>query len=171
VASSHPAVFPLGFGRALTATEIDEADIDVKPDGTGLPPGSGTVDEGAEVYAARCASCHGPDGLGTPAGWPLVGRNPGDAFDFHQSLANERRRTVGNYWPYATTLFDYTRRAMPYDAPGSLMPDEVYAVTAWILWRNRIIGHEEVMDRETLPEVLMPAHDRFIPDDRVRPPR
>lgn len=170
-ASSNPASRLLGFGRDPTAEEIAALDIDVQPDGTGLPPGSGTVEEGATIYEARCAACHGPDGLGTPAGWPLVGRNPGDAFDFHQSLEQERRRTIGNYWPYATTLFDYTRRSMPYDEPGSLSDDEAYALTAWMLWRNRIIGYDEVMDATTLLEVVMPAHNRFIPDDRTRPPR
>lgn len=166
VASSEPVLFPLGYGREPTPEEIARLDIDVEPDGTGLPPGSGTVPEGAEVYQARCAACHGPEGEGTPAGWPLVGRNPGDAFDFHESVDKELQRTIGNYWPYATTVFDYTRRAMPYDAPGTLTDDEVYAVTAWMLWRNRVIGHEEVMDAETLPDVRMPAYNRFIPDDR-----
>ncbi len=168
VASSEPVTFPLGHGKDPEPEEVSRLDIDVKPDGTGLPPGSGTVDEGAEVYRARCAACHGPEGEGTPAGWPLVGRNPGDAFDFHESLDQELRRTIGNYWPYAATLFDYTRRTMPYDAPGSLTDDEVYAVTAWLLWRNRIIGPEEVMNAETLPNARMPSQDRFIPDDRPR---
>ena len=168
IASSEHVSFPLGHGRDPAPEEVSRLDIDVKPDGTGLPPGSGTVEEGAEIYLAQCAACHGPEGEGTPAGWPLVGRNPGDAFDFNESLDKELRRTIGNYWPYAVTLFDYTRRTMPYDAPGSLTDDEVYAVTAWMLWRNRIIGPEQVMDAETLPDVRMPAHDRFIPDDRPR---
>jgi S-disulfanyl-L-cysteine oxidoreductase SoxD len=159
---------PLGLGREPSPEEIAERDLDVRPDGTGLPPGSGTARAGAPVYAARCAACHGPEGHGTPAGWPLVGRNPGDAFNFNESLVHEERRTVGNYWPYATTLFDYTRRAMPADRPGSLTDDEVYALTAWILWRNGLVGEDEIMDARALPAVPMPSRDRFVPDDRAR---
>lgn len=168
LASSHPAVLPLGLGSPVDSQQLAELDIDVKPDGTGLPPGSGTAAEGAPIFTARCASCHGAEGHGSLAGWPLVGRNPGDAFDFHESLEKELRRTIGNYWPHAPTLFDYTRRAMPADEPGSLTDDEVYALTAWMLWRNGLIGQEEEMNAETLPAVEMPARDRFISDDRPR---
>lgn len=168
VAASGPPISPLGFGRDATRETIEELDIDVKPDGTGLPPGSGTAAEGASLYVDRCASCHGAEGHGTPAGWPLVGRNPGDAFDFNESVDKELRRTIGNYWPHAATVFDYTRRAMPADEPGSLTDDEVYALTAWMLWRNQLIGPGETMNAETLPEVEMPAADRFEPDDRDR---
>lgn len=170
VAGSPPAVLPLGLGSPLDSQRLAELDIDVRPDGTGLPPGSGTAAEGAPIFSARCASCHGAEGHGTPAGWPLVGRNPGDAFDFNESLEKELRRTIGNYWPYAPTLFDYTRRAMPADEPGSLTDDEVYALTAWMLWRNGLVGPEEEMNAETLPAVEMPARDRFVPDDRPRDP-
>lgn len=166
VASSLPAVAPLGFGRPPTAGELAELDIDVFPDGRGLPPGAGTAEEGEPLYRTLCASCHGPLGRGTPAGWPLVGRNPGDAFNFNESLDLEIRRTIGNYWPYAPILFDFTRRSMPADRPGSLSDDEVYALTAWMLWMNDLIAPDAVMDSTTLPEVEMPARDRFVPDDR-----
>lgn len=168
VASSQPARFPLGIGRTPTEAEIAALDIDVGPDGLGLPPGSGTPAAGEAIYLASCAVCHGPEGNGTPAGWPLVGRNPGDRFDFGESLEAELRRTIGNYWPHATTLFDYTRRAMPMDRPGSLTGDEVYALTAWMLWRNGIVPPDIELDAATLMEVRMPSADRFIPDDRSR---
>lgn len=166
VAASEPARVPLGFGRAATPDEIEAWNLSVRPDGTGLPPGSATARDGAPVYRAQCASCHGPEGHGTPAGWPLVGRNPGDAFDFNESLEQEQRRTIGNYWSHATTLFGFTRRAMPLDRPGSLSDEEVYALVAWMLWRNALIDADEVIDAESLPRVVMPAHDRFVPDDR-----
>lgn len=165
-ATSEPARFPLGIGRTPTEAEIAALDLDVRPDGVGLPPGSGTPAEGEVIYEARCAVCHGPGGTGTPAGWPLVGRNPDDRFDFAESLEAELRRTIGNYWPHATTLFDYTRRAMPMDRPGSLSADEVYALTAWMLWRNGLVAADAVVDAATLPLVDMPSSDRFIPDDR-----
>lgn len=166
VASSEPIRSPLGFGRPATDGELALLDTAIPPDGRGLPAGSGSAAAGEDVYRRSCAACHGPAGEGTPAGWPLVGRNPGDAFDFNESLDQEVRRTVGNYWPYATTLFDYTRRAMPMDRPGSLSAAEVYAVTAWMLWRNGIVGVDEVLDAATLPQVRMPAAGRFVPDDR-----
>ena len=168
VASSEPARFPLGIGRTPTEAEIAALDLDVAPDGEGLPPGSGSPAEGEAIYTARCAVCHGPEGNGTPAGWPLVGRNPDDRFDFGESLEAELRRTIGNYWPHATTLFDYTRRAMPMDRPGSLTADEVYALTAWMLWRNGIVPPDIELDAGSLMEVEMPSADRFIPDDRGR---
>lgn len=166
VAAREPPVPPLGFGREPTHEEIEEWDVTVLPDGTGLPAGSGTAEQGEPLYAARCAACHGPQGQGTPAGWPLVGRNPGDAFNFNLSLDHEMRRTVGNFWPYAPILFSYIRRSMPADRPGSLGDSEVYALTAWILWRNELIQADEVMDATTLPQVEMPARDYFVPDDR-----
>lgn len=122
---------------------------------------------GDAVYATKCAVCHGPSGEGAPrrAG-PLVGRRPNDAFDFALTQEAEGTKTVGNYWPYATTLFDYIRRSMPFDRPGSLTNDEVYAVTAWTLWRNDIIARGAVMDASSLPRVTMPARNRFERDDR-----
>ena len=158
-----PATF--GFGRAATPAEIQAVDIDIMPDGRGLPPGSGTVAQGAKVYAQRCALCHGATGADPIAGSPkIVGAEPRDSFPFGRDP--KLTKTVGNYWPYATTLFDYTRRAMPLDAPGSLSPDEVYAVVAWTLAANRIIPDTAVMDARTLPAVRMPARDRFVQDAR-----
>jgi cytochrome c len=139
-------------------------DVDVSPDGAGLPRGSGTVAQGATVYALKCASCHGADAVGTPTGPMLVGREPADSFRFGRDP--KLVKTVGNYWPYATTLFDYVRRAMPITAPGSLTDSEVYAVVAYLLEQNGVIERTAVMDSSTLAAVKMPARDRFVPDDR-----
>jgi S-disulfanyl-L-cysteine oxidoreductase SoxD len=151
-----PAHF--GYGRTATPAEIATLNWSVLPDGTGLPPGEGTVESGASLYRAQCASCHGVEGEGTPAGNRLVGWEPIDGTGWN--------RTIGNYWPYATTLFDYIRRTMPFEAPGSLTDEEVYALTAYLLHRNEIIPADGVMNRGTLPRVEMPARDRFVPDDR-----
>lgn len=144
---------PLGIGRAATPEEIRTLDIDVMPDGRGLPPGRGTVAEGAAVYAVTCASCHGAKGQGGSAE-RLVGREG-------------TVRTVGTYWPYATTLYDYTFRSMPFMQPGTLTPDEVYALVAFILHLNEIVPENAVMDAATLPRVVMPARNRFVPDNRT----
>jgi len=170
VASSGPLPSVLGIGRAATSGEIDRVDIDVMPDGTGLPAGWGTVDGGAAIFALKCAPCHGAEGEGTAAALALVGRRPGDRFDFAEA-SPAPDKTIGNYWPYATTVFDYVRRAMPYDRPGSLAAEEVYALTAWLLWKNGLIESTSVMDAQTLPAVLMPARDRFVRDDREASPR
>lgn len=154
-----------GFGRPATAAEIRAWDVDVRPDGRGLPRGRGSVGEGAAIYAARCAKCHGETGREGPFA-RLVGREPRAGFPFGRHPLLLGLRTIGNYWPYATTLYDYLSRAMPFDAPGSLAPDEVYAVVAFLLHRNGIIGPDAVMDARTLPQVAMPARDRFVRDDR-----
>ena len=155
-ATAQPAgAGPLGLGRAATADEIAALDIDIRPDGAGLPLGGGTVAEGARVWDRACRACHGPEGEGGIAA-PVVGRDPA-----------ARPPTVGNYWPYATTLYDYIYRAMPGNTPGTLTPDEVYGLVAWILNRNDIIDDEAVMNAATLPDVVMPARDRFVPDDRL----
>jgi mono/diheme cytochrome c family protein len=153
--SADPAAGPLGLGRPATADEITALDIDVMPDGTGLPLGGGSAAEGARVWGGACRSCHGREGEGSIAA-PLVGRDPA-----------ARPPTVGNYWPYATTLYDYIYRAMPRNAPGTLSPDEVYGLVAWILAKNSIIDDQAVMNAATLPDVVMPARDRFDPDDRL----
>jgi mono/diheme cytochrome c family protein len=160
-----------GIGRAATAAELARIDDDVRADGRGLPAGSGTPAAGATVYAAKCVACHGKNGEGIRQGTlqlgpKLIGRNPGDAFDFNQSTQKEAAKTIGNYWPYATTLFDYVRRAMPQDRPGSLTDDEVYALTAYLLERNQIIPAAAVIDARSLPEVRMPSRDKFVRDDR-----
>ena len=154
---------PLGIGRAATAEEIKKLDIDVMPDGRGLPPGKGSVADGAKVYAAKCAACHGKSGEGASAE-RLVATDAGKNFDF--ATNPKLVKAVGNYWPYATTLYDYTFRAMPFMQPGTLTPDETYAVTAYILSLNHIIGDDAVMDATTLPKVQMPARDRFVVDNR-----
>ncbi|MBI4408936.1 MAG: cytochrome c [Gemmatimonadetes bacterium] len=154
-----------GFGRAAAPAEIAAWDIDVMPDGTGLPPGRGTAAEGVTIFAARCTACHGATGREGPFD-KLVGREPREGFPFGQDPRLLSERTIGNYWPYATTLFDYIRRAMPFDAPGSLRPDEIYAVVAYLLYRNEIVPEDAVLDAQSLPRVVMPARDRFVRDNR-----
>ena len=153
-----------GVGTAVSDSELVAWDLDVSPNGAGLPQGRGTVTEGASVYAAKCASCHGASGEGTLTGPMLVGREPADSFRFGRDP--KLVKTVGNYWPYATTLFDYVRRAMPITAPGSLANSEVYAVVAYLLAQNGVIERTAVMDSSTLAAVKMPARDRFVRDDR-----
>lgn len=149
---------PYGLGRPATEAEIRAWNIDVSPDGEGLPPGQGTVERGRQVYAAKCAGCHGPTGTEGPQD-VLVGG--------HGSLGTSKPlKTIGSYWPYATTLYDYVNRAMPFDAPQSLTPDEIYAVIAWLLHANGIIAKDDRMDAATLPKVQMPNRQGFIPDPR-----
>ena len=157
----------LQIGRPATPAEIAAWDIDVSPDGTGLPPGGATARSGELIYHVKCAACHGPTGREGP-NERLVGREPDDGFPFGESL--KPRLTVGNYWPYATTLFDYTRRAMPSNAPGSLTDEEVYAVTAYVLYLNELIDYDDEMNAESLPAVTMPARHRFVTDDRAGGP-
>jgi mono/diheme cytochrome c family protein len=152
---------PYGFGTSPTQQEIAAVDIDAMPDGRGLPAGSGTYAQGEEVYATQCAACHGDDlqGIAEAGGARLIGGRG--------SLASGQPvKTVESYWPYASTLFDYVRRAMPLQAPGSLDNDEVYAVTAYILGEANIIDQDQVMNAETLPAVEMPNRDGFVPDPR-----
>ena len=161
VHAQQPARF--GIGRVATADEIKKIDIDVMPDGRGLPPGRGTVAEGATIYAAKCASCHGATGQGGTAE-RLVDRESGKNWDFATNA--KLVKTVGNYWPYATTLYDYTYRAMPFMQPGTLTPNETYALTAYILALNKIVPEDAVMDQTTLPKVMMPSRDKFVMDNR-----
>jgi cytochrome c len=153
------------IGRAAPPAEIAAWDLDVNPAGEGLPPGSGTYQTGAPVWAAKCAVCHGATGEGNEQYPKLVGREPEAGFPFGRQLRYVR--TVGNYWPYATTLYDYIRRAMPVTAPGSLTPDEIYGVVAWLLVENQIVPPDAVIDARTLPQVRMPARDKFVDDDRT----
>ena len=153
----------LGIGRTATPDEIKKIDIDVMPDGRGLPDGNGTVVEGAKIYAAKCASCHGATGQGGSAE-RLVDRESGKNWDF--ATNPKLVKTVGNYWPYATTLYDYTNRAMPFMQPGTLTSDETYSLVAHILALNKIVPEDAVMDRTTLPRVVMPSRDRFVMDNR-----
>ncbi|HEX6809318.1 MAG TPA: cytochrome c [Gemmatimonadaceae bacterium] len=159
---SPPARY--GLGRPATPDDIRAWDVSVMPNGTGLPSGSGTaVPQGSTIFLQKCARCHGLTGREGPFD-RLVGREPRQGFPFgrDESLV----RTIGNYWPYSTTVYDYIDRAMPYDAPGSLKPDEVYGLVAFLLWRNEIIADTAVMNARTLPRVRMPARDRFVPDNR-----
>lgn len=159
--TNPPARF--GIGRPATPQEIAAIDIDIMPDGRGLPPGRGTSADGAAIYAAKCAQCHGKTGREGPNDI-LVGREPRTGFPFSQDPTLPH--TIGNYWPYATTVFDYVRRAMPPTAPGSLSDDEVYALTAFLLHANELIAADAVMDRTTLAAVKMPAREHFVPDAR-----
>ncbi|MGH7652248.1 MAG: c-type cytochrome [Gemmatimonadaceae bacterium] len=163
----HERQYPerFGFGRIATAEEIRTADSDVRPDGRGLPHDSGTVAAGELVYEQRCVRCHGATGVEGPFN-KLVGRMPGDSFNFGRDPKLLPLRTIGSYWPYATTLYDYVNRAMPFDSPGSLKPHDVYSVVAYLLNRNRIIPANAVMNEHTLPAVAMPSRNRFVPDNR-----
>jgi S-disulfanyl-L-cysteine oxidoreductase SoxD len=147
------------FGQPVTADELAPWDISIGPDGAGLPAGRGTPKEGEAVYAANCQACHGEKGAGRPND-TLVGG--------FGTIASDRPavKTVGSYWPYATTLFDYIRRAMPYQQTKSLSNDEVYAVSAYILHLNGVIGADDALDAQSLPKVKMPNRDGFIPFPR-----
>jgi S-disulfanyl-L-cysteine oxidoreductase SoxD len=158
-------VTSFGFGSPATEAQIRAWDIDVRPDGKGLPAGRGTVVQGASIYAEKCAACHGERGRNGPFE-PLVGR-VAEGFPFGRDPS--LKRTVGSYWPYATTLFDYIRRAMPWPQPQSLTPDEIYSVTAYILFLNGVIKETDVVNAATLPKIAMPNHDNF--DNAYREPR
>ena len=137
-----------------TAAEIAAADVSIGPDGAGLPPGSGTPAQGRSVYSTKCIACHGPQGSGTVNDRLVGGQGT--------LTSAAPLKTIGSYWPYATTVFDYVRRAMPYPAPHSLTDPEVYALTAYLLHLNGIIGNDAVMDAKTLPKVKMPNRGNFI---------
>lgn len=144
------------FGRLATPEEIKLWDIDVRPDGTGLPEGSGSVARGRQVFGENCASCHGEHGEGG-----LADRLTGGA----GSLTSARPiKTVGSFWPYATTLFDYVRRAMPYPTPQTLSDDDTFAVVAYILSLNGLVPTDSTLDHANLPAIRMPNRDGFVPD-------
>ncbi|MEM5371142.1 cytochrome c [Paraburkholderia azotifigens] len=146
------------IGTPVSETDLAAWNIDVAPDGRGLPAGSGDVAMGGKVFAAKCAACHGAKGEGQIGDQLAGGRG---------TLASASpKRTVGSYWPYATTLFDYIRRAMPYNAPQSLSADEVYAVSAWILNQNGIVPDDARLDAHSLAAVRMPNRDGFVSDPR-----
>jgi len=148
-----------GVGRTPTMEEIDAWGVVVDPDGRELPPGEGTPTAGREVFALRCAECHGTEGQGGDKGDPLVG---GEG----TLTSSKPLKTVGSYWPYATTIWDYVQRAMPFDRPGTLTHDQVYEVVAYLLYLNGIIGEEDVINASTLPAIKMPNRDGFTPDPR-----
>lgn len=145
-----------GLGEPVDAATLAIIDFTVLPNGDGLPDGSGTAVEGAAVYAEHCIACHGERGAGS-VNDALVGGQG--------SLASDKpKKTVGSFWPYATTVFDYIRRAMPLQAPGILSDDEIYAVTAYVLYLNEIVGEDQAMTAENLPLVKMPNRDGFVRD-------
>jgi cytochrome c len=145
-----------GYGKPATPEQIAGWNIDVRgDDGAGLPPGKGSVEQGAELYAKQCAVCHGTFGEG-------AGRNP-KLIGGQDTLTSERPEpSVGSYWPFAPTLWDYINRSMPFFAPGNLSANDVYALTAYVLNLNNIVPNDFVADRDSLPKVKMPNRDRFI---------
>ena len=156
----------MGLGREVPTHEVAMVNRDVGPDGAELPTGSGTAAEGATIFAAKCASCHGVKGEGMPPYPKLIGRAAdAEGFKFGASETN-LDRTIGNYWPYATTVFDYVRRAMPQMTPGTLTDPEVYALTAFLLAENQVIPRDAALDATSLRAVKMPYQDRFVPDNR-----
>ena len=146
------------FGRPATSVEIAGWDIDVSPDGKNLPAGSGSVAHGRDVYNAQCAACHGPNGEGG-VGDKLVG-------GMGTLSTSKPVKTIGSYWPYATTLFDYIRRAMPLNAPQSLSNEDVYAVSGYLLFLNGLVADTAVIDAKLLTELRMPNRDGFVGDPR-----
>jgi cytochrome c len=151
-----------GFGRLANLRAIDSLNIDVRPDGEGLPAGVGNPRAGRLLFAEKCARCHGINGIGGPYG-SLV--TP-PVRDTTKTKSEREEKTIGNYWPYATTVFDYIRRAMPFDKPGSLSEDEVYHLTAYLLSANALIDSTATIDAHSLPLVHMPAQALFMEDDR-----
>ena len=149
------------LGKPMTPQQAARGSLNVFPDGRGLPPGQGSAAQGAALYVSRCAACHGENGRGASAEELAGGSEP--------LTSPTPDKTIGLYWPYATTLFDFTRRSMPMNAPGSLSADEVYAITAYLLFVNRLIGEAEVMNAATLPKVRMPNRDGFIGIDAALP--
>jgi hypothetical protein len=147
-----------GLGRAPTPEEIRAIDIGVTPDGQGLPPGSGTADAGKKIFESRCVTCHGA----------TAKEGPQDVLAGGQGTLNTAKpiKTIGSYWPYATTLWDYVNRAMPFDHPGTLPANDVYSATAYLLYLNGIVGEHDVLDQATLPRVKMPNREGFVPDTR-----
>jgi cytochrome c len=151
--TSAPGAETPNLGKPITPAELAAWNITVMPDGNGLPPGSGTAAQGAAIFAQKCVACHGPNASGGLAAG-LIGGPPKASLD--------GGKTIANYWPYATTLFDVIRRAMPYQAPRSLTGAEVYALTAYLLAGNKLIAETDVIDAQTLPKVKMPNVENFI---------
>lgn len=150
-----------GFGRPAIEAEIAILDIDIRPDGKGLPAGTGIATTGRAIFDQKCAACHGVGGIGGPQGSLVVSVD---------STGKRKEKTIGNYWPYATTIFDYIRRAMPFQQPGSLSNEEVYHLTAYLLFANHITTADQVIDAVSLPKIIMPAQQYYVPDDRAGGP-
>jgi cytochrome c len=152
-----------GLGHTPSPDDLKKVDIEILPDGRGLPAGSGTAARGKEVYAQRCSTCHGPTGKEGPQDVLVGGKG---------SLATPKPlKTVGSYWPYATTLWDYIRRGMPFDHPGTLSNDDIYAVTAYVLYLNDVVQEHDVMSQSTLPSIQMPNRNGFVSDPRPDVPK
>jgi len=152
----------VNLGNPISQADLAPWDIDVEPSGAGLPPGSGTSDQGASIFADNCSACHGDGGKGattTTSGAPAA---PPVVSDVKRNGIDDTTLTIANYWPYATTLFDYIRRSMPWTSPKSLTDDQVYALTAYILAQNKLIDGKETINAQTLPKVQMPNRDGFI---------
>jgi len=153
---------PYGFGSAASAADIAKIDIDVMPDGRGAPAGSGTYAQGKKVYANTCAACHGAD-----MAKPVKGTGAAPLRGGRGSLTSGKpKKTVESYWPYASTLFDYTKRAMPFNAPGSMSNNDIYAVVAYILAEGGIIDKKTTMNAKAIAKVKMPNRNGFISDPR-----
>ena len=152
-----------GLGMPASNEDVAHVFWSIFPDGENLPPGSGTVAEGKILFQLHCQVCHGPEGVGNPADRLVGGQG---------SLGTEMQvKTVGSYWPYATTVFNYVRRAMPYTAPMSLSNNDYYALTAYLLQLNEIIGADQIVDAETLPDIVMPNREGFVVSYPARPAR
>jgi mono/diheme cytochrome c family protein len=143
------------LGKPIDEAAIAAWDISILPDGTGLPKGRGTPAQGAMIFAEKCAACHGDNGKGGGIAAALVD-------DRQLAGISAAQKTIKNFWPYSTTIFDFIRRAMPFQEPRSLTDEEVYALTAYILAENKLIGASDMMDAQTLPKVKMPNRDNFI---------
>ncbi|MEP9396997.1 cytochrome c [Mesorhizobium sp. KR2-14] len=163
-ASDAAAGGKLGIGRVATPEEVAAWDIDVRPDGQGLPEGRGTVSEGMAIYDENCASCHGDFGEAIDR-WPVLAGGQG-------TLEAERpEKTIGSYWPYLSTVYDYVRRAMPFGNARSLSDDDVYALTAYLLYLNDLVDDEEFeLSKENFTSIKLPNEENFIDDDRLEEP-
>ena len=153
------AIPVFNVGNVSVDSFVNSWDLDIRPDGAGLPPGEATPLIGQPVFEQKCATCHGATGREGPMNVLVSTDTTATAV-----------KGIGNYWPYATTLFDYIRRAMPYQSPGSLSNDEVYALTAWLLFQNKLINDTFKLNRISLPDIEMPARKNFIKDDRTGGP-
>ncbi|MEO1329909.1 MAG: cytochrome c, partial [Pseudomonadota bacterium] len=154
---------PLGLGRAATEAEVAAWDIDVRPDGAGLPQGSGSVEDGEVLYTEKCAACHGDFGEGVDR-WPVLSGGAGTL------ASDDPVKTVGSYWPYLSTVWDYVHRAMPFGEAQSLSDDEVYAITAYILYLNDLVDDDFVLSQENFAAVRLPNEENFFMDDRAESP-
>ncbi|MBN4076074.1 MAG: cytochrome C [SAR86 cluster bacterium] len=143
-----------GLGVPITEEDLAPWDISIETDGSGLPPGSGTAQAGESIYIAQCLACHGVEGEGQPYDRLVGGHGTLDQLD--------QVRTVGSFWPYATTVFDYIRRAMPFNTPQTLSDDDIYALTAYLFYLNGIIDQDDILDASSLAEIEMPNADGFI---------